>query len=58
MQLTDTTKVADGDRNLIDQNILLTIFRSFNSFSKCVIKIFVIAKIECLLTPRLSVEFR
>ena len=59
MQLIDTTKEADGDRNLIDQKTLLIIFRPLNYFSKCAIEMFVsIAQIECLLTPRLLAEFR
>ena len=59
MQLIDTTKEADGDRNLINQKILLIIFRSLNSFSKYAIEMFVsIAQIEYLLTPGLSEEFR
>ena len=59
MQLIGTTKEADGDWNLINQTILLIIFRSLNSFSKYSIEMFVsIAQIECLLTPRLSEEFR
>ena len=59
MQLIDTTKEADGDRNLINQKMLLIIFRSLNSFSKYAIEMFVsIAQIEYLLTPRLSEEFR
>ena len=59
MQLIDTTKEADGDRNLINQKILLIIFRCWKSFSKYAIEIFVsISEIECLLTPRLSEEFR
>ena len=59
MQLIDTTKEADGDRNLINQKFLLIIFRSFNSFSNYSIEMFVLVEqIECLLTPRLSEEFR
>ena len=59
MQLIDTTKEADGDRNLINQKVLLMIFRSLNSFGKYSIEMFVlVAQIECLLTPRLSEEFR
>ena len=59
LQLIDTTKQGDGDRNLINQKLLLTIFRSLNSYSKYAIEIFTsIAQIECLLTPRMSEEFR
>ena len=57
MQLIETTKEEDGDRNLINQMILLIIFRSLNSFSKYAIEMFVsIAQIKSLLTPRLSEE--
>ena len=59
VQLIDTTKEADGDRNLINQKILLIIFRFLNSYSKYAIEMFVsFAQIECLLTSRLSKEFR
>ena len=59
MQLIDTAKEADDDRNLVNQKNLLAIFRSLNSFSKYAIEMFVsITQIECLLTPRLSEEFR
>lgn len=57
MQLIETSKEGDGDRNLINQMILLIIFRSLNTFSKYAIEMFVsIAQVECLLTPRLSEE--
>ena len=47
MQLIDTIKEADGDRNLINQKNLLIIFRSLKSFSKYAIEMFVsIAQIE------------
>ena len=59
MQLIDTAREGDGDRNLINQKVLLTIFRSLNSYSKYAIEMFTsIAQIECLLTPRMSEEFR
>ena len=59
MQLIDTTKEADGDRSLINQKMLFTIFRYLNSYSKYAIEMFVsTAQMECLLTPRLSAEFR
>ena len=58
MKLIDTTKKADGDRNLINQNILLIIFRSLRFYCKYATEMFVsIAEIEFRITPRLSEEF-
>ena len=57
LQLKDTAAEAHGDRHLINQKWLLSIFRSLNSFSKYSIKMFVsIAQMEALLTPRMSEE--
>lgn len=59
MQMKDTASEADGKRNLINQKLLLTVFKSMGSYSKYAIEMFVsIAQIECLLTPRLSEEFK
>ena len=59
LQLIDTTKEGDGDRNLINQKLLLSIFKSLGAYSKCAIEMFLsIAQIECLLTPRLSEQFK
>ena len=57
IQMKDTA--ADGERNLINQKLLLTVFKSLGGYSKYAIETFVsIAQIECLLTPRLSEEFK
>lgn len=49
--MKDTTKEADGDRNLINQKLCLN--------SKYALEMFVaIAQIESLLTPRLAEEFK
>ena len=59
LQLKDTAAEADGDRNLINQKLLLLIFKSLGTYSKYAIEMFVsIAQMECLLTPRLSAEFK
>lgn len=56
--MKDTAKEGDGDRNLINQKLLLSIFRSLGAYSKYAIEMFVsIAQVEYLLTPRLSEEF-
>lgn len=59
LQMKDTAKEADGSRNLINQKLLLAVFKSMGNYSKYAIEMFVsIAQIECLLTPRLSEEFK
>ena len=59
LQLKDTAAEADGDRNLINQKLLSLIFKSLGTYSKYAIEMFVsIAQMECLLTPRLSAEFK
>ena len=55
LQLKDTAKEGDGNRNLINQKLLLSVFKSLGAYSKYAIEMFVsIAQIECLLTPRLA----
>ena len=59
MQMMDTAAEADGNRNLINQKLLLMVFKSMGAYSKYAIEMFVsIAQIECVLTPRLSEEFK
>ena len=59
LQLKDTAAEADGERNLINQKLLLMVFKSFGSYSKYALKMFIsIAQIECLLTPRLAEAFK
>ena len=59
LQLKDTAAEGDGDRNLINQKFLMTLFKSMGSMSRYAIEMFVaIAQTECLLTPRLSEEFK
>ena len=51
MQLKDTAAEGDGDRNIINQKLLFSIFKSLNSYSKYALEMFVsIAQFECLLT--------
>jgi hypothetical protein len=57
--MKDTAREGDGERNLINQKFLLSVFKSLGSYSKYAIEMFVsIAQIECLLTPRLSQQFK
>ena len=59
LQMKDTAKEGDGERNLINQKMLLSVFKSLGAFSKYAIEMFVsIAQMECLLTPRLAREFK
>lgn len=59
MQMKGTAAEADGERNLINKKLLLYVFKSLGAYSKYAIEMFVsIAQIECLLTPRLSEEFK
>ena len=59
MQMKDTAAEGDGSRNLINQKLLLSVFKSMGAYSKYAIEMFVsIAQIECLLTPRLAKQFK
>ena len=58
-QLKDTAAEADGERNLVNKKLLLSVFKSMGAYSKYALEMFVsIAQIECVLTPRLSEEFK
>jgi hypothetical protein len=59
LQMKDTAREADGERNLVNQKMLLLVFKSLGAYSKYAIEMFVsIAQIECLLTSRLSEQFK
>ena len=59
LQMKDTSAEGDGERNLINQKLLLSVFKSLGSYSKYALEMFTsIAQIECLLTPRRSEEFK
>ena len=59
LQMKDTAKEADGERNLINQKLLLTIFKSLGAYSKYAIEMFIsIAQVESLLTPQLAEQFK
>ena len=59
LKMKDTAAEADGERNLINQKSLLSVFKSMGAYSKYALELFVsIAQIECLLTPRLTEEFK
>ena len=55
LQMKDTAAEADGEKNLINQKLLLSVFKSMGAYSKYAIEVFVsIAQIECMLTSRLA----
>ena len=59
LQMKDTAAKADGERNLMNQKLLLSVFKSMGAYSKYAFEMFVsIAQIECMLTPHLSEEFK
>lgn len=59
LQMKDTTAEGDGERNLINQKLLLMVFKSVGSYSKYALEMFIsIAQIECLSTPRLAEELK
>ena len=59
MQMKDTAAEGDGNRNLINQKLLLSVFKSMGAYSKYAIEMFVsIVQIECLLTPHLAEQFK
>ena len=57
--MTDTAAEADGNRNLINQKLMLTVFKSMGAYSRYALEMSIrIAQIECLLTPKLAEEFK
>ena len=59
LQMKDVAAEADGERNLVNQKLLMSVFKSMGAYSKYAVEMFVsIVQIECLLTPRLSEEFK
>ena len=59
LQLKATVAEADGERNLINQKLLLSVFKSMGAYSKHALALFVsIAQNQCLLTARLAEEFK
>ena len=57
--MKDTSAEGDCERNLINQKLLLSVFKSLGLYSKYALEMFTsIAQIECLLTPRRSEEFK
>ena len=59
LELNDTAAEGDGERNLINQKVLLTIFKSLGAYSKYAIEMFVsIAQMECMLSEKLSNEVK
>lgn len=50
LQQQDTSAEADGERNLINQKLLLSVFKATGAYIKYAIEMFVsIAQVECLL---------
>jgi hypothetical protein len=59
LQMKDTSAEGDGERNLINQKLLLSVFKSLGSYSMYALEMFTsIAQIEYLLTPRRSEVFK
>ena len=59
LQLKDTAAEADGERNLINQKLLVSVFKSMGAYSKYALEMFTnIAQMECIITPRLAEEFK
>ena len=59
LQLKDTAAEADGERNLINQKLLLSVFKSMGAYSKYAWEMFPhIAQMECMLTLRLTEEVK
>ena len=57
--LKDTAAEADGERNLIDQKLLLSVFKSMGAYSKYTLEMFTnIAQMDCMLTLRLAEEVK
>ena len=59
LQMKGTTAEGDGNRNLINQKLLLSIFKSLGQYSKYAIEMFnSIAQMEVMLTSRQAEEFK
>lgn len=59
LQMKDTAAEGDGDRNLLNQKLLLTVFKSLGSYSKYAIEMFnSVAQMEVMLTARRAEEFK
>ena len=59
LQLKDTAAEGDGDRNLINQKLLLAIFKSLGQYSKYTIEMFnSVAQMEVMLTKKQAEEFK
>ena len=59
LQMKDTAAEGDGDRNLINQKLLLTIFKSLGQYSKYAIEMFhSIAQMEVMLPKKQAEEFK
>ena len=59
LQMKDTASEGDGDRNLVNQKLLLTIFKSLGTYSKYAIEMFhSIAEMEVMLTQQRSEEYK
>ena len=59
LQMKDATKEGDGNRNLINQKLLLSTFKSLSVYSKYALEMFIaIAQVECLLPPQLAARMK
>lgn len=59
LQVKDTVAETDGERKIINQNLLLSVFKSVGQYSRYALEMFIsIAQIECILTQPMSEEFK
>ena len=59
LQLKDSAAEAGGERNLINQKLLLSVFKSMGGYSKYALEMFTsIAQMDCMLTLCLAEEVK
>ena len=58
-QLEDTAWEGDGEKHLINQKLLIPLFKSLGSFSKYTVEMFVaVSQVEVTATPRMAQELK
>ena len=59
LQLEDTAREGDGERNLMNQKLLIPFFKSLGSYSKYAIEMFIaVSQVEITATKRMSEELK
>ena len=59
LQLEDTAREGDGERNLMNQKLLIPLFKSLGSYSKYAIEMFIaVSQVEITATKRMSEELK